>query len=109
MPYELTLPDGSKFRTDDMDADDVVKIARESDSTWAHVTEAPVLGDGAVMLAVYRRCCELAGVEAPAKLTFRTVIECFRSVDDDRPTEFDVSDEGFVSVSPPEGDAPQTT
>lgn len=112
MAWAVTLPDGSIHRTDHMEAGAVIDIAKECDTTWAHVIDFTVAGPGSVMLAVYKRMCADAGIDVPDDIRMAELSERFNAfadgdtdageVEDDLPTEFD---EG----NPPPGDAPETT
>lgn len=104
MPYIVTTPDGSTFTTDRLDFDVIVGIAKECETTWAHVTELPVAGDGSVMKALYLKCCEMAGVEPPAILTSKVMEDAFDAAPNDLPQSY----VDGVPV-PTKGDAPETT
>jgi hypothetical protein len=105
MPYAIKAPNGTEVRTDHFEAGVVIDIARECETSWAHVVEMPVIGDGTVMLSVYKKACELAGADVPASLTFPMIAAAFNEVEDDRPQEYG---EGGIPV-PTKGDAPDTT
>jgi hypothetical protein len=112
MPWAVTLPDDSIHRTDHLEVGAVIDIAKQCDTTWVHVTDYTVAGDGSVMLAVYRHMCAAAGCDVPDDLTMAHLAEVFNTpgdeasdageVEDDLPTEFDQG-------TPQPGDAPVTT
>jgi len=51
--------------------------------SWLELVGRP-LGDSQHALAMYEKCCGLAGVD-PADLTVRQLLDAFELVDDDRP------------------------
>lgn len=104
MPYTVTTPDGTKFVTNQLDFGIIVDVAKRCETTWAHVTELPVAGDGSVMLALFEKCCELAGIDVPAGLTAADMEQAFDPAPDDLPQSY----ADGVPV-PTKGDAPETT
>lgn len=101
MAWEVTLPDGSKDRTDHLEVGAVIEISRKCNVPWIHVTDHTPAGDGSVMLAVWEHMLDAHGLEKPDGLTMIELAERFEKVEDDRPTE-------YADGHPQQGDAPKT-
>jgi hypothetical protein len=73
-------------RLEDIPARQLAELEASLDTNWLVLVGAP-LGKSAVTLAMYERCCALAGVP-PQELTAGELIKVFELVDDDRPDQF---------------------
>jgi hypothetical protein len=100
MPVEITLPDKTKVRTDHLPVGVIAEAAKKAETNWAHLTEAPWLGDGFAMIFLYEGACKHAGQAVPDGLTAGQLADLLVAVDgDDRPTEYV---DGMPDPQPPE-------
>lgn len=117
MAYEITLPDGSTVRTDELLVEEVIDIAKAHQTQWAHVVDLPVVGDGAVMFDLYKRQCARRDLPVPTALTATKLASFYRQIlpgtaeDPSRRDDRDGADQdpGDQAVDPPTVDAPAST
>lgn len=98
--------DGKSIDLDDVPLDVYVKIENETKVPWYQLAGAPALHAAAGQMLA-RECSALIGVELPAKLTPRIILDVFDKTEepDNRPDEFD---EG-IPVPKAEASEPATT
>ena len=109
MAVEIELPDGSKIRTDHLPGEIIAATAKKAETNWAHVLEAPYLGDGWAMIHLYRAACEHAGLSADPLPPLGRLADLFQQVESDLPDEFEG---GMPDPQPPGNqveDSPATT
>jgi hypothetical protein len=70
-------------RLEDIPARQLGDLETRLKVSWLDLVVRP-LGESQYAVAMYEKCCELAGVE-PRDLTVREIIDAFELVDDDRP------------------------
>jgi len=112
MAYEITLPNGEKVRTDELLHGEVVDLAKAHKTSWSHVVEMPVVGDGELMLDLYARQCAKRDLKVPNVLTSPKLASFYKRVptigdeaDGDQPA--DDGEDG--EQDPPTVDAPAST
>lgn len=113
MPVEIELPDGTKVRSDHLPAGVIADAAKKAETNWAHIQEAPHLGDGYAMIHLYRGACEDAGQPVPeiSDIRLGELAKRFTPVGTDLPDEYDG---GAPVLDPPdpgsrEPASPETT
>jgi hypothetical protein len=75
-------------RLEDIPIEQLDPLENECGESWYLMVNAPLVRKPRTLLAIYRMCCELAGVE-PAELpTAGEITAMFDLVDDDRPTMY---------------------
>ena len=78
------VDDTRTVRLEDIPAKDLIDLEqRFGGGNWLRFVVTPLYEVG-VALAMYERCCALAGA-TPAELTVRELLDAFELVDDDRP------------------------
>lgn len=82
MPVNVTVPNGDVVRSTDLAASVVADIAKANETTWVHVTELPLAGDGMVALGLYLACCEKAGVKPELPVTMETLRDSLLDIPD---------------------------
>ena len=70
-------------RLEDIPARQLGDLETKLGVSWLDLVVRP-LGESQYAIAMYERCCALAGVE-PRDLTVREMVDIFELVDDDRP------------------------
>lgn len=80
MPYLVTLPNGETARTDEMLVERVIDVAKAHKTSWAHVVDMPIVGDGALMLDLYKRLCAEHGCQPPVVLTATKLASFYTNV-----------------------------
>ena len=97
---------GKSIDLDDVPLDVYVKIENDTKVPWYQLAAAPALNAAAGQMLA-RECSSLLGVELPAKLTPRIIVELFEKTEepDNRPDEFE---EG-IPVPKAEASEPVTT
>ena len=65
----------------------IADIAKKTEVSWLLVQAAPLM-DANVAQELVTAACKHNGIEPPAGLTGRQIIDLFVQVDDDLPTEF---------------------
>lgn len=104
MPVEIQLPDGEWVRSDHLPFGVIADAAKKAETNWAHITEAPELGDGFPMLYLYEGACAHHGQEMPRDLTPATLPDRFRHVEEDIPDEYA---DGMPVLDPPVPASPE--
>jgi hypothetical protein len=75
-------------RLEDIPIEQLDPLQQECEETWFSMVITPLARRPATILALYRKCCEVAGVEPRPVVTAREAIEMFDLTDDDRPTMY---------------------
>ena len=71
-------------RLEDIPAVQLGEVEQRLGVNWLELVTRPLM-EARVSLAMYERCCALAGVEANPDLSVRAIVDAFDLVDDDRP------------------------
>lgn len=89
--FAFKVPGGGKVVIERMPLGDLSKIAQEYDVAWSQLLSPQSLLyiNGAAVEALFRRCCEIAGVDVPEAVDARTVVDAIDFVPDDSPLYFD--------------------
>ena len=87
-------------RLEDIPARKLADLETQLNTSWLTLVGRP-LGEVSHAIAMYEKCCELAGV-TPEELSTRQLLDAFELVDDDRP---DIYEAGLPH---PKADAPMT-
>jgi hypothetical protein len=74
------------IRLEDIPARQLAELETRFSVSWLELVGRP-LATSSHSLAMYEKCCALAGVE-PKDLTTRQLLDAFELVDDDRPDQF---------------------
>ena len=98
--FEVEVPGGAKVKLADLPMDVIGAAAREGELSWIELYQGPLRDDRAGV-ALYRACCAAAGVEPPAVVTPKLLIDAFTLAKDDLPTSFE-------DGNPKEADDPST-
>jgi hypothetical protein len=80
------VDDQHTVRLEDIPARQLVDLETSLETSWLVLVGAP-LQKVPMALAMYERCCALAGVE-PRDVTSGELVEMFELVDDDRPMSY---------------------
>jgi len=81
--WTCKVRDDRVVRLEDIPARQLGDLETRFGVSWLELVGRP-LGDSQHALAMYEKCCGLAGVD-PADLTVRQLLDAFELVDDDRP------------------------
>lgn len=104
----IRVPGGQVVRLEsDLPFATISKIASDVGMNWLFMLASPELGSGEHLEPLYRAACEHAGVEPPAKLTARLLLDAVIEVDDEYPTEFVEGKDGQPDT--PKAGGPATT
>lgn len=104
MPVMFRL-EGQELDLDDMPLDVYADIEKETGVPWYRLTANPMAHAAAVVVLV-KKCAERLGVEPPATLTPKLLVDMFEVVSEPNlPTEYN---EGIPDPKAPEED-PETT
>ena len=84
------VPGGRLVRLEtDLPFETIVKIAEEHGLNFMFMLSTPELGTGSALMPLFKACCDVAGVEVPAKVTARTILEALETVPEDLPEEYE--------------------
>ena len=87
-------------RLEDIPARKLADLETQLSTSWLTLVGRPLV-DVSSALAMYEKCCELAGVPVE-ELTTRQLLDAFELVDDDRPDYYE------AGLPSPKADAPTT-
>lgn len=91
----IRVPGGRVVRLEsDLPWGTLQKIAADAGINWLFMLASPELGSGAHLEPLYRAACAHAGVEPPAQITARVLLDAVIEVDDEYPQEFDEGAKG---------------
>jgi hypothetical protein len=89
--FAFKVPGGRTVVIERLPLGDLTAIATAHDVAWSQLLSAQSLLyiNGAAVEALYRKCCEVAGVEAPESINARVLIDAIDFVPDDSPDWFE--------------------
>lgn len=75
MPFYYQHPDKPRLDLDDLPLDSWIAIQDATGKTWPQMIGANTIGDAKVARAIVDACCKHLGVEPPANLSLRAMLE----------------------------------
>lgn len=84
------VPGGQLVRLEtDVEFGKITEIATKHEMNFLFMLASPEMGTGKSLSDLYLLCCETAGVEPPAKITARTILDALEDVPDDLPEVYE--------------------
>lgn len=98
----IEVPGGQLVRLEsDLEFGELTKITEKHGVNWLFLLATPEMGTGPALNDLYLLACKSAGVEPPAKVTARVILDALQDVDDDLP---EVYEDGHPKADDPTTD-----